>query len=190
MKPSFILMSLAAVMVLVLDQITKLWVASTMEVGFSISVIEGFARLRYTHNKGAAFGMFADSTGLLSILSLLVIVGILVAFVRLGSPTRLSMLAAGLVVGGALGNLLDRVRLGYVVDFVEVYGPQLKLNNTVYTWPVFNVADSAITVGVILILFSLLFGKTDLPVKANDAPPVASSAEPTSAGEPEKSHGG
>jgi signal peptidase II len=150
-------MSIAALVILALDQITKLWIASSMIVGQDIPVIEGFARLRYTHNSGAAFGLFSDATGILSIISLVVIVGILVAFVRLGHPGRLSVLSAGLVVGGALGNLVDRVRLGYVVDFVEVYGAHIKIGNTIYTFPVFNVADSAITVGVILILATLLF---------------------------------
>ena len=163
MKRSFILMSVTALVVLLLDQATKYWISSSMTVGQDIAVITGFARLRYTQNSGAAFGIFADSTGILSIISLVVIVGILVAFVRLGHPNRLSVLAAGLVVGGALGNLLDRVRLHYVVDFIEVYNPQLKLNNTVYTFPVFNVADSAITIGVILILLSLLFSKEPSP---------------------------
>jgi signal peptidase II len=143
--------------VLVLDQLSKLWVSATMQVGDLQTVIDGFVRLRYTHNTGAAFGIFRDATGILSILSLVIITGIVVAFVRLGNPTTMSTLASGLVVGGALGNLVDRVRLGYVVDFVEVYGPHLEFNNTIYTFPVFNVGDSGITVGVILILIGLLF---------------------------------
>src|SRR5215217_4939537 len=163
MRRSFILMGLTALAVLVLDQATKFWISSSMTVGQNIAVIEGFARLRYTQNKGAAFGIFSDATGILSIISLVIIVGILVAFVRLGHPGRLSVLAAGLVVGGALGNLLDRVRLGYVVDFIEVFNPHLQINNTVYTFPVFNVADSAITIGVILILLGLLFTKEPSP---------------------------
>ncbi len=159
-------MSLAALVVLVLDQVTKLWISSSLEVGQTSSVIEGYVRLRYTQNTGAAFGIFSDSTGILSIVSLVVIVGIVVAFVRLGNPSWLSVLAAGLVIGGALGNLTDRIRLGYVRDFIEVYRPQLTINNTVYTFPVFNTADSAITVGVILILVGLLFGKTGEPALA------------------------
>src|SRR4029077_19390246 len=124
--------------VLVLDQVTKLWISSSLELGQTSPIIDGYIRLRYTQNTGAAFGIFSDSTGILSIVSLVVIVGIVVAFVRLGNPTWLSVLAAGLVLGGALGNLADRVRLGYVVDFVEVFKPQLNLNNVVYTFPVFN----------------------------------------------------
>jgi signal peptidase II len=90
---------------------------------------------------------------------MLVIIAIFVTFVRLGSPTALSVLAAGLVIGGALGNLLDRVRLAYVVDFIETYGVHATINNTLYTFPVFNVADSAITVGVILVLIGMFFGQ-------------------------------
>jgi len=180
-------MSLAALLVLVLDQITKLWISNSMQVGQSNSLIEGYIRLRYTQNTGAAFGIFSDSTGILSIVSLVVIVGIVVAFVRLGNPTWLSVLAAGLVLGGALGNLADRVRLGYVVDFVEVFKPQLNLNNVVYTFPVFNAADSAITVGVVLILIGLLFGKTGEPAPARveiAAPPAGTDLLPSSPAPP------
>ncbi len=168
-------MSLAALVVLVLDQLTKLWISSSLELGQTSPIIEGYVRLRYTQNTGAAFGIFSDSTGILSIVSVVVITGIVVAFVRLGNPSWLSVLAAGLVIGGALGNFADRIRLGYVRDFIEVYRPQLTLNNTVYTFPVFNTADSAITVGVILILIGLLFGKTGEPARSvivTTTPPV------------------
>ena len=150
-------MAVVAAVVLVLDQITKLWVTSTMEPGDMVSIVDGFARFRFTQNSGASFGLFPDSSGIISVLALLVIIAILVAFVRLGHPSRLSVLAAGLVVGGALGNLLDRLRLGYVVDFVDVYGPHLTIGDRIYTWPVFNVADSGITVGTILVLAGILF---------------------------------
>lgn len=172
-------MALAALVIVILDQLTKLWIASSLQVGGSISVVDGIARLRYTHNTGAAFGMLSDSTGFLSIVSLVVIIGILVAFVRFGSHTRLSVLAAGLVVGGALGNLVDRIRLGYVVDFFEVYNPNLKINNTVYTFPVFNVADSAITVGVIIILITLIFmNPIDQPKPAANPPTESEASDP------------
>ena len=161
MRQRFVLLTVVAAVVLVLDQLSKLWVSATMQVGDLQPVIDGFVRLRYTHNTGAAFGIFRDATGILSILSLVIITGIVVGFVRLGNPTTMSTIASGLVVGGALGNLVDRVRLGYVVDFVEVYGPHLEFNNTIYTFPVFNVGDSGITVGVILILIGLLFTREE-----------------------------
>ncbi|MEP6775704.1 MAG: signal peptidase II [Chloroflexota bacterium] len=161
MRQRFLLLTVVAAVVIVLDQLSKLWVATNMQVGDLQPVVNGFVRLRYTHNTGAAFGIFRDATGILTIFSLVIITGIVVAFVRLGSPTTMSTLASGLVVGGALGNLVDRVRLGYVVDFVEVYGPHLEFNNTIYTFPVFNVGDSGITVGVILILIGLLFTREE-----------------------------
>jgi signal peptidase II len=191
MKLRFVLMSLAALVVLVVDQVTKLSISNSLQVGQTSSLIEGYVRLRYTQNTGAAFGIFSDRTGILSIVSLVVIVGIVVAFVRLGNPTWLSVLAAGLVLGGALGNLADRVRLGYVVDFIEVFKPQLILNNVVYTFPVFNAADSAITVGVVLILIGLLFGKTGEPSHSRvdtPAPPAGTDLLPSSTpapGEPD-----
>jgi signal peptidase II len=148
---------IAAAVVLVLDQLSKLWVVAGMKVGDIQPVIDGFLRLRYTHNSGAAFGLFRDATGVLSIISLVIITGLVVAFVRLGHPSTLATLASGLIVGGALGNLFDRVRLGYVVDFIEVYNPHIELNSTIYTFPVFNVGDSGITVGVIIILIGMLF---------------------------------
>lgn len=150
-------MAVAAAIVLVLDQITKLWVTANIEPGETVSIVDGFARFRFTQNSGASFGLFPDSSGVISVLAMLVIIGILVAFVRLGHPSKLSVLAAGLVVGGALGNLVDRLRLGYVVDFVDVYGPHLTIGDRIYTWPVFNVADSAITVGTILVMAGILF---------------------------------
>ncbi len=164
-------LAITALVVLVLDQLVKWWIVSTLKLGDTISIIDGFARLRYVQNTGAAFGFLRDATGLLSILSPLVIAGILVAFVRMGNPSRLTTVAAGLIVGGALGNLVDRIRLGYVVDFIEVYGPHLNINNTVYTFPVFNVGDSGITIGVILVLASLIFAKDEN--KAPQAQPTA-----------------
>jgi signal peptidase II len=170
-------MAVAAAVVLVLDQITKLWVASAMEPGDTVSIVDGFARLRFTQNSGAAFGLFPDSSGIISVLALLVIIAILVAFVRLGHPGTLSVLAAGLVVGGAVGNLLDRLRLGYVVDFVDVYGPRLQLGDRIYTWPVFNVADSAITVGVILVMAGILFMSEPEKQEAQPIHPIAAAEE-------------
>jgi signal peptidase II len=176
-RNGYIIMAVAAAVVLVLDQITKLWVASAMEPGDMISILDGFARLRYTQNSGASFGLFPDSSGIISVLALLIIIGILVAFVRLGHPSRLSVLAAGLVVGGALGNLVDRLRLGSVVDFVEVYGPNIQIGDRIYTWPVFNVADTAITIGVILVMAGILFVGEPHKNENNAAHPVTRAEE-------------
>lgn len=161
MRKKLTLMFATAAVVFILDQLTKWWISSNMQVGGMISIIDGYIRLRYTHNTGAAFGFWRDGSGIISVFAPIVIAGIVIVFVRLGNPSRLSTLAAGLIVGGALGNLLDRLRLGYVVDFVEVYNPNINWGGTIYTFPVFNVGDSGITIGVILILAVMIFSKEE-----------------------------
>lgn len=163
MKQKITLMSLTALVVFILDQLTKWWIVSSIQLGGNMAVIDGYIRLRYTQNTGAAFGFLRDGSGILSIVSPIVIASLVIVFVRLGNPTRLSTFAAGLIVGGALGNLIDRIRLGYVVDFIEVYNPHLNLGGNIYTFPVFNVGDSGITIGVILILIGLIFAKEEQP---------------------------
>ncbi len=166
----FIVMAIAAALVLPLDQAAKAWVTGNMAVNEARPIAEGFFRLRYTQNTGAAFGFFQGWTGALSIAAVAIIIAIIVSASRAGQGSTLLMLALGLVTGGALGNLTDRLRLGYVVDFFEVYGPRLNINNIIYTWPVFNVADSAITVGVLLLMAGFLFGqREESPEARNEA---------------------
>ena len=167
-------MVVAAVVVLILDQLTKAWVVANIAQRGPQEIIEGFARLRYTENTGAAFGLFEGWTGLLSILAGVIVVAIIVSAQRVDNGTRTSMLALGLVTGGAIGNLVDRVRLGYVVDFIDVHALRVNLNNTVYTFPVFNVADSAISIGVVLLLLTLFMHKEEPVVASMDAPTPAS----------------
>jgi len=188
MRKKLTLMLTTALVVLILDQLAKWWISSNMQVGGMISIIDGFGRLRYTHNTGAAFGFLRDASGILSIVSPIVIAGIVIVFVRLGSPTRLSTLAAGLIVGGALGNLIDRIRLGYVVDFIEVYNPHLDLGGTIYTFPVFNVGDSAITIGVILILAGLIFAKDETEVSQQKTTLDDQPTTPSNTSTPNQSH--
>ncbi|HUP28035.1 MAG TPA: signal peptidase II [Chloroflexia bacterium] len=158
-------MAAAAGIVFVTDQLTKAWATANISSHEVRPVIEGFLRLRYTENTGAAFGLFQGWTGALSILAVAVVLAIVASAQRVGNGSRLSMLALGLVTGGALGNLADRVRLGYVVDFIEAHGLRANFNNTIYTFPVFNVADSAISVGVVLLVVTLFFGgKADEPM--------------------------
>ena len=172
-------MATAAVVILVLDQLTKAWVVSNIVPGGPRDIINGLARLRYTENTGAAFGLFQGWTGILSVLAMVVVVGIVASAQRVGNGSRMSMLALGLVTGGAVGNLVDRVRLGYVVDFIEVYAARVNVNNTVYTFPVFNVADSAISIGVVLLLLTLFMRKEEpAAVPANVPPPPARKPTP------------
>jgi signal peptidase II len=164
-------MLITAVAVLTLDQLTKAWVSANMVSHDIRPVIVGFVRLRYTENTGAAFGLFQGWTGVLSVAAVAIIAAIVLSAPRVGGGTWPAMLAMGLVLGGAIGNLLDRLTLGYVRDFIEVYGPHIEWQATRYTFPIFNVADSAITVGVLLIMALLLFGKSDArPSEARPAP--------------------
>lgn len=137
--------------VFVADQLTK-WLAEAHLASARITLLPGFFDLELVYNRGAAFGLFASlpdgwRQGLL-ILVALAASGLFVHMLR-HSPNRLTAIAVGLVLGGALGNLLDRVRWGWVVDFIHLHWHDL-------SWPVFNLADSAITVGVAVLLWDNL----------------------------------
>ena len=167
MWSSLRILGLVALGVIFLDQLTKWWVAMNIAGKPPVVLVEGFVRLRYTENRGAAFGFFQGWTGALSIAAIAVIIAIIYSASKLGGTSKLGLIALGLITGGAIGNLTDRLRLGYVVDFVDVYGPRIEIDHTPYTFPVFNVADSAITIGAILLIGTFLFaGDSTQPQKA------------------------
>lgn len=146
------LLYLLAAIVLVADQATKQWVLHVYptwpqtDVGYSRDLIPGFFSLTYVNNTGGAFGILPSGTGLLALAALAAAIGIVVFTLRMPQVVSCQLaLALALPLGGALGNLLDRVRLHYVVDFLDVHIGRL------YQWPVFNVADSAICIGVALL---------------------------------------
>ena len=153
---------LVSVLVVVADRVTK-WLASTrVEMGSNLIVIPHVFAISHVENPGAAFSLFNDSSSparvrwLLLIFSLLAAVAVLVALVKLGRRMTATTVALALILGGALGNAWDRLRFGYVIDFLEVHIIH-------YHWPDFNVADSAIVVGGILLVFDALFtGKDDV----------------------------
>lgn len=142
-----------------LDQLSKYLVRANLDLRESLPE-EGFFRITHAINSGSAFGLFPNQTVLLILASAFGI-GFLVFFYRSHPlPGALLKLALGLMLGGAFGNLLDRVRVGHVVDFIDV-GP----------WPIFNLADSAILVGIAL-LVKMIFSSMDLRrpgEKASDA---------------------
>lgn len=143
-----------AAVVILLDQATKILVLRRLEFGESISVIRGFFDLTLVHNTGAAFGVlnavdFPFKTAVLSVVAIAALAGIAWYTMTLPAGPWLARLGLALIVGGAAGNLLDRLRLGYVVDFVDLYWADW------HFWA-FNVADSAITVGAGLMLLDLL----------------------------------
>jgi signal peptidase II len=142
-----------AVTVIVMDQLTKLVVVNTMELGESINVLPVFDIYR-TYNLGAAWSMFDDWGGiqrwLLSALAIGVSIALVVWLRRIVLSVQ-PMLVAGLtlILGGAIGNVIDRLRLGHVIDFVLVYWNDAK-------FPAFNVADAAITIGALLVLLETI----------------------------------
>jgi signal peptidase II len=144
-----------ATLVLALDQVTKAIVSARLLPGDPVPVIDNFLRLTLVHNTGAAFGLFPGSRLPFILISALAIVVVLYLFARDAYRSFLNRVLLGSILGGALGNLIDRIRWGRVVDFIDVGFGTVR-------WPVFNVADSAVTLGVILLAWNLArSGRTD-----------------------------
>jgi len=144
-----------ATVVLLADQASKLWIQQHFLTcdDNSLSIVPGWLAFAYTCNKGAAFGLLANET-LLFVLIALVVSGVIVAYVRfLPSNHPWLKLSLGLQLGGALGNLIDRLRQGYVVDFISVKA-----------WPVFNIADACVVVGVLILAYHLLLVQGQAPL--------------------------
>ncbi|MDO9423261.1 MAG: signal peptidase II [Methylobacter sp.] len=137
-----------SLLAVILDQGSKLAIASSMQLYESIQIMP-FFKLTYVHNTGAAFSFLSEAGGwqrwFFAGLALAVSVVITVWLTRLKRHETLLAVALALVLGGAVGNLIDRLAYGYVIDFLDVYYES-------WHWPAFNVADSAITLGVILML--------------------------------------
>ena len=156
-----------AAAVVVADQISKAVISAYVDPFRAISIIPGFFNIVNWRNPGSAFGMFASAgswkTAFLSVMPLLALV--IIAFVLRQTKERFSVFALSLIAGGAVGNLIDRLRFGEVIDFLDFYAAG-------HHWPAFNVADSAITVGVILYIYVTY--KTPRPEQTNDATPEGS----------------
>ena len=145
--------------VLVLDQVSKAAVSATLKMYEIRPIIHGLLNLTRVHNTGAAFGLLAGQPSILRTLfflgvSLLAMGVVLWMLFRLPPDQKVELVALSLIFGGALGNVIDRARLGEVIDFIDVYYRS-------YHWPAFNVADSATTIGVMLLLYRLVFVKGD-----------------------------
>jgi signal peptidase II len=149
---------LLAFVVVLLDHWTKHLAASHIRLYDNVQIIPGFFRLTHTENSGAAFSLFADhparwKTELLIAFSLVAMLIVLVLLWKQTRPLMISGIALSLILGGAAGNLWDRLATGHVVDFLLFYVKQ-------YQWPVFNLADSSIVVGASLLVLEILFHKS------------------------------
>ena len=169
-----------AAAVIALDRWTKHWVSSTQPFNQPIRVIGDYVRLTYTRNSGVAFGIGQGTGFPYYLFSLAAIVVIVWLFLRGRAGHGVARpLALALILGGAIGNLIDRVTSGEVVDFIEVGIPR-------WHWPVFNVADSAVSVGVVL--FALLWTRQPAPGAPAPAPDDAAPL-PGTRDEPARSDG-
>lgn len=142
---------LLAAGIIALDQLTKFLVVKYMELGESIPLIGDVFHLTSHRNMGAAFGILQNQRWLFIVITTVVVIGIIVSLIRIGKKQPRVSLALSMVLGGAIGNFIDRVMTGQVVDFLDF---------TLINFPIFNVADMAITIGVgVLLLDMFLEGR-------------------------------
>lgn len=149
--PRYRILSIIAFVIVILDQVTKLYVDANFRLHETVPVVRGFFHLTYVRNKGAAFGILADNAVRVPFfitVSIVAMLGILWYIKRIRKDQKLALFSLSLIFSGAFGNLIDRIRLGEVIDFLDVFWRH-------YHWPAFNVADSAITVGVTLLFIEM-----------------------------------
>ena len=146
------LFSLIVVAGLLADQFTKIWIDRSMKLYDSIQVIENFFHITYLRNRGAAFSFLSDASWRLPFfitISIIAAVVIMVAFRKLRDDQKLGQISLAMIFSGAVGNLIDRIRLGEVIDFLDAHWYR-------HHWPAFNVADSLICVGVFLLALDMI----------------------------------
>ena len=133
-----------AAVVWILDQLSKAWLVGQLSPGESMDVVGDLVRLVFSQNSGALFGLFRDNAVIFGIVSIAV-VGLIVAYHGKSGRSLYLSIALGLLLGGALGNMTDRLRLGYVVDFVDI-------GIGSFRWYTFNVADAAISLAIVMLI--------------------------------------
>jgi len=137
-----------AAAVIALDQLTKWLASSRLLMGRPVPVLDDFVRFTLVHNTGAAFGLFPGSRIPFIVISVVAIAVVIYLFLRETYRSLANRILLGCILGGAIGNLVDRARLGWVVDFIDIGVGSVR-------WPVFNVADSAVTLGVLILAWNL-----------------------------------
>lgn len=165
MESRYLALAAIASIIVILDQVVKLYIHTHFAVGDSMTVIQSYFNITYVRNTGAAFGILRDSWEgfrqtffmIMPVVAMVVIVGILRG---VANTDRLQVLALSLIFGGAVGNYIDRLRFGYVIDFLDFHLKDF------YSWPSFNVADSAIVTGVCLLLLLMSLNKQSKKAQA------------------------
>lgn len=150
-------MSIIAVFIIifsvVFDQLTKYWAAVVLKNGESIKIIGNFLRFTYAENRGAAFSILQNQRVFFLIITIIMLIILGIVYFTNRNLSKLSRLSMAMIAGGAIGNFIDRYRMGYVIDFIDVrFG-------TFYNFPVFNIADSFVVCGTILMVILILFNK-------------------------------
>jgi signal peptidase II len=136
---------------ILMDRITKVWALKTIKFGNDIVIIKDFFSIQYLENRGAAFGIFQGKTLLLSIVTLIVILAIIYYLIKYKKEIhKLTRISLALIIGGALGNLYDRIIYKYVVDFIMLH------YKDIYYFPTFNIADILVVVGTVALAISIL----------------------------------
>ncbi|HBC95657.1 MAG TPA: signal peptidase II [Clostridium sp.] len=133
-----------------IDRITKIWAVQNLAQFSQIVIIKDIFSFLYLENRGAAFGILQNRVSLLTIITIMVVSGMIFYMVKHGFKSSMVKISFSLIISGALGNLIDRLVYGYVVDFISVHFKDI------YYFPIFNVADILVVVGTILLLFCLL----------------------------------
>ncbi len=152
MKPRYTLFAAISIVGILIDQITKIAVDRSMQLFDSIPIVEHFFHLTYVRNRGAAFSFLSNASWRLPFfisVSIIAAIVILVAFQKMRDDQKLAHTSLALIFSGAVGNLIDRIRLGEVIDFLDAHWYR-------HHWPAFNVADSLICVGVFLLAIDML----------------------------------
>ncbi|MCX5833523.1 MAG: signal peptidase II [Deltaproteobacteria bacterium] len=157
MKKNDVIFFITAAAIILLDQATKHLIDSNMSLGDSFPVIQGLFNITYVRNPGAAFGIFAKSPEIFRTVFLIAVTSaamlLILYYIRMNRGRDVLLnLALSLIFGGAIGNLIDRIRFGEVIDFLDFYVGS-------HHWPAYNVADSAISTGAVLLLLAMIWKK-------------------------------
>lgn len=140
-----------AVLIVVADQLLKLLVVNTIKTGGSVEILGGLVNFQYVENRGMAFGMLQDCRWLFIIFTLIIVVGLLIYMFKTKPTNKLLLTSLTMIIGGGIGNLIDRIFIGYVVDYIQLS----------FFSPVCNFADYCITIGTALLVVYILFFSQD-----------------------------
>lgn len=138
---------IAAVLIVVIDQLLKLLVVNTIKTGGSVEILGGLVNFQYVENRGMAFGMLKDCRWIFIIFTVIVVIGVIIYMVKIKPQSKFLLASLALILGGGVGNLIDRIFLGYVVDYIQLS----------FFSPVCNFADYCITIGTVLLIIYILF---------------------------------